>query len=64
MARYRIVKDIDEKLPGDNIEKYIARDNPEHDEHHKVNYKRLSQDCTNQFLFHNLYLFPFKLNKH
>ena len=39
MARYRIVKDIDEKLPGDNIEKYIARDTPEHDEHHKVNYK-------------------------
>ena len=23
MARYRIVKNIDEKLPGDDIQKYI-----------------------------------------
>ena len=38
MARCRIVKDIDEKLPGDDIQKYIDRQNPEHPEHNKVNY--------------------------
>ena len=39
MAKYRIVHNKDEKLPGDDIAKYIARDNPEHEEHDKVNYK-------------------------
>ena len=38
MARYRIVKNIDEKLPGDDIQKYIDRENPENPEHNKVNY--------------------------
>ena len=38
MAKYRIVHNKDEKLPGDDIAKYIARDNPEHEEHDKVNY--------------------------
>ena len=39
MARCRIVKDIDEKLPGDDIKKYIDRQNIKHPEHNKVNYK-------------------------
>ena len=38
MARYRIVKNIDKKLSGDDIQKYIDRENPEHPEHNKVNY--------------------------
>lgn len=35
---YRIVKNSNEQLPGNVLDKYIARQDPTHPEHNKVNY--------------------------